>query len=197
LNRETVVKNLKIQFPRMRTYETYANLILEGIIMDAINKTNSKKRSDFLKSGNVHNSEFNSSYLKYGILEVVKNIDSHLAIASSRTGLIFSYEYALSILNKERSQLYKNMNNGVFRKNLCNILKIKTSSRFNTIYKRIENGNVMKQVSTYTKIYNSLKKLHISINGCMWMGIVTLPTNRYYLSDLAKSFLNTGSNQRR
>lgn len=194
MKRDIVIENLKSQFPRMRKYEIYANLILEGMAIYAINKTNAKKRSDFLKSGNVKNSEFNSSYLKYDILEVVQNIDSHLAIASSRAGLIFSYEYALSILNKERSQLYKNMNNNIFRKNLCEILKIKTSSHFNTIYKRIENGNTMKQVSTYNTIYNNLKKLNISIDGCMWMGIVTLPTNRYYLSDLAKSFLNTGSN---
>ncbi len=177
----------------MRKHEVYANLILEGMSINAINRTNAKKRSDFLKSGNVKDSEFNSSYLKYDILKVMKNVDSHLAIASSSAGLLFSNEYGLSILNKERSQLYKNMNNEIFRKNLCKILKIKTSSRFNTIYQRIEKGRIMKQISTYNKIYNDLKRLNMSIYGCMWMGIVTLPTHRYYLSGLAISLLNKGS----
>ena len=124
------------------------------------------------------------------MLVQLHNVDKTFAVSSIRhTGLSFSPSLTLSYLNYERHYLYKHMiKNYRIKKIICGVLKISVSTSIDSIQKKIESGHAIKQTSLYRQIYEKIKRTG-SVGGYMWMGVVTIPASRYYLSDLSNSLL--------
>ncbi len=59
----------------------------------------------------------------------------------------------------------------------------------------MESVHSIKQTSLYRQIYEKIKRTG-SVDGYMWMGVVTIPASRYYLSDLSHLLLRR-TNERR
>ena len=68
------------------------------------------------------------------------------------------------------------------------VLRMPMNTSMDAIQRRIESGHVINQVSLYRQIYEKIKRME-SVDGYKWMGVVTIPAIRYYLSDLSKSLL--------
>lgn len=190
VSQKTLMKEIKSQFPRVNKPQNYANLILEGKKLNATNKANSVKRKKFLESEIITPSTFSSSYLKMGLLVQLPNVDKTFAVSSTRhTRLSFSPSLTLSYLNYERHYLYKHMNKDYrIKKIICEILRIPVHTSVESIQKKIESGHAIKQVTLYKQIYDRIKRTG-SVDGYMWMGVVTIPASRYYLSDISHSLL--------
>ncbi|MBI5146777.1 MAG: hypothetical protein HZA84_06105 [Thaumarchaeota archaeon] len=185
----TLAKEIQKQFPRVIKPNNYADLILEGKKINATNKNNAVKRRKFLESGIVTPSTFNSSYSRLGLLVQLPNMDKTFATSSSRRGLSFSPSLTLSWLNYERYYMYKHIvKNLQIKKIVCSVLKIPINSSLDSIQKKMELGNAIKQVGIYKRVYEKIKRTQ-SVEGYMWMGVVTIPASHYYLSDLSNSLL--------
>lgn len=187
---DALAKEIQNKFPRVVKPHNYANLILEGLRINATNKSNAAKRRKFLESEIITPSTFDSSYLRLGLLVQLHNVDKTFAVSSTRhTGLSFSPSLTLSYLNYERHYLYTHMiKNHRIKKIVCSILKMPVSASMDSIQKKMELGHAIKQVSLYRQIYEKIKRTE-SVEGYMWMGVVTIPASRYHLSDLSNSLL--------
>ncbi len=189
--KDKLSKEIKNQFPRVIKTDDYANLILEGKKLKAVNKINAKKRKYFLDSDIVSESIFTSSYSRLGLLNVIENADKTIAVSSTRhSGFAFSHSMILSRLNYERHLLYKRMRKDFrIKKIICSILKISIQSSTETLQRKMEQGSPYQQVELYKKIFKKIKSNGIFIE-CMWLGVVQLPASLYYLSDLSNLLLH-------
>lgn len=187
---KALTEEIQKQLPHITKPHNYANLILEGIRINATNKNNAVKRRKFLESGIITSSTFNSAYSRQGLLVQLPNVDKTFAVSSTRrTGLSFSPSLTLSYLNYERHYLYTHMiKNHRIKKIVCGVLKMPVSASMDSIQKKMESGHAIKQVSLYRQIYEKIKRTE-SVNGYMWMGVVTIPASHYYLSDLSHSLI--------
>ena len=178
----------------MRKNGSYADLILEGKRLGAVDRIHAKKRRFFLELGLVSESIFNSSYSKLGLLDRLKNADKTIAASSTRHNPAFAFSHSMILhrLNYERHLLYQHITQDQRIKEIvCKVLKISTKTPIQSLHKQIEAGDAYKQTSTYTKIYDTIKR-QATPAGYMWMGVVSIPADLYYLSELSNSLLRTG-----
>ncbi|WP_428326403.1 hypothetical protein [Nitrosopumilus sp.] len=187
---KSLTKEIEKQFPRVIKPHNYADLILEGKKLNATNRSNAVKRRKFLESEIITPSTFTASYTRMGFLEQLHNVDKTFAVSSTRrTGLSFSPSLTLSYLNYERHYLYKHIiKNPRIKKIVCGVLKMSISTSIGAIQRRMESGHAIKQVGLYKQIYEKIKRAE-SVDGYMWMGVVTIPASRYHLSELSNSLL--------
>lgn len=190
VSHKELTKEIQNEFPRVTKPHNYADLILEGKRLNATNKPNAVKRRKFLESQIISASTFNSAYTKIGLLESLPNVDKTFAVSSTRhAGLSFSSSLTLSYLNYERYYLYRHIvRNPQIKKIVCMVLRMPMNTSMDAIQRRIESGHVINQVSLYRQIYEKIKRME-SVDGYKWMGVVTIPAIRYYLSDLSNSLL--------
>ena len=187
-----LVEKIKNQFPQIRKPDDYADLILEGKKLGAIDRIHAKKRRLFLESDIVSASIFTSSYSRLGLLDRLKGADKTIAVSSTRRkpGLAFAHSMILHYLNYERYLLYQHIaKDPRIKRIVCSVLKVSTKTSIQSLQKQIEVGDVYKQTSIYTKIYSKIKKQAIPISY-MWLGVVALPADRYYLSNLSNTLLS-------
>ena len=95
------------------------------------------------------------------------------------------------------TKFYDGSHDKVFRLGLSNVfLELLESLIEVKIYLKEEKnangaaiiGNAIKQVGIYKRVYEKIKRM-TSVEGYMWMGVVTIPASHYYLSDLSNSLL--------
>lgn len=191
VTKNALVEEIKKHFPRVNKPENYADLILEGKKLNAVDAINAKKRKFFLESEIISASIFHSSYSRLGLLDRLKNADKTIAVSSTRRvpGFAMSHSMILSYLNYERHLLYTHIpKDQRVKKIICNVLRIPIMSSIELIQRKMELGNPYHQVGVYKQIYEKIKREGIPID-CMWLGVVALPADLYYLSDLSNSLL--------
>jgi len=189
---QSLSKKIKKVYPTISKPVNYAVLILEGKRCNAINRSTAIKRREFLKNENISTTTFSSGYNKFKFLIVLRNADKILVTSSNRYGLIFSIDLAISILGIERNELYIHIqNNKNVKRVLCSYLKISESSSIDKIKSNVEKGDKYQQIARYTFLYNKLKNNGNLINKCKWLGIVSMPSNLYYLSPKSQSLLKS------
>ena len=150
-----------------------------------------RKEDSFLESEIISTSIFHSSYSRLGLLDRLKNVDKTTAVSSTRNrpGFAFSHSMILSYLNYERHLLYKQITKDQrIKKMVCNMLKVSIQTSIELLQRKMEVGTAYRQTDVYKKIYEKIKREGISTD-CMWLGVVTLPADLYYLSDLSHSLL--------
>ena len=192
ISRNQLILEIKNNFSTVRKADDYADLILEGKRLGAIDRIHAKKRRLFLESGTVSASIFTSSYSRLGLLDRLKDADKTIAVSSTRRrpGFAFSHSMILHYLNYERHLLYQHIvKNPRIKSTVCSVLKVSTKTSIQSLQKQIEVGDVYKQTSIYTKIYSKIKKQAIPISY-MWLGVVALPADLYYLSNLSNTLLS-------
>ena len=191
VSQKALIKEIKKRFPRINKPKDYANLILEGKRLNAVDRIHAKKRRFFLESEIISTSIFHSSYSRLGLLDRLKNVDKTTAVSSTRNrpGFAFSHSMILSYLNYERHLLYKQITKDQrIKKMVCNMLKVSIQTSIELLQRKMEVGTAYRQTDVYKKIYEKIKREGISTD-CMWLGVVTLPADLYYLSDLSHSLL--------
>ncbi len=192
VSRNKLILELKKQFPRVKKYDKYADLILEGMRLNAINKTNAVKRNFFLDSNIISESVFQSSVSRLGLLDKFESSEKIIAVSSNRRSGRFAFDYSkiLSYLNYEKYLLFNQMKRDQYtHKIICNVLKVSITSTKESIEKKMEFGAPHTQVDTYKKIYEKIKRGGISTE-CMWLGVVRLPAFSYCLSNLSNSLVH-------
>lgn len=191
-SKKDLVKKIEKEFPRIYKAEQYADLILEGKKLRAVDRKQAKKRRFFLESGIVSASIFHSGYSRLKLLDRLKSADKTIAVSSTRRhpGFAFNHSLILSWVNYERYFLYQHiLKDQRVKKIVCDSLRLSVQSPLTTIQKKMEQGDPYQQVDTYKKIYEKIKRCVIPNVNYMWLGVVALPADLYYLSDLSQRLL--------
>lgn len=190
ISRAQLSKNIKNEFPRIKNISQYADLILEGKQLKAINSASSRKRREFLASGKVKTHVFSRAYLKLNLLVPIKGADKTYVLVSARAGMFFNYASAGRVLNYEKDLLIKHLALDPNAKNkIAKLFKLSPVSSVDTIRSKMDSGDMMKQAGVYDRVFSTLKKNGITPRGYMWYGVRTIPVSKYYLSNKSKSLL--------
>lgn len=189
--RAELVKNIKNEFPRITFPEDYAELILAGIKLQAIDSDSSRRRKDFFVAGKIKVHVFNNSYLKLGLLVAIKGADRLIVLVSRRAGVfLFNFSRAREILNMEKESLFAHIvSDPSIKKHVTSVLKLSSASSIDVIRTKMNSGDLMKQAGTYDKVFRNLTKNGVRPKGYMWFGVRTIPISHYYLSSKSKKLL--------
>ena len=186
ISRQELTLKIKNTFPNLLKPEDYTNIIFEGIRLNALDEDSSKRRRDFQ---NTKTHSFSASHKKLGLTEKIEHGVEQRAPTSARQYVQFDYEKAQTILNEEKGLLLDHIADDDEVKNICvKTLKLNSSV---LIQNKLNEGKMFDQAGTYEKLYNALQDQKIKPTGYMWFGIrfVWIPT--YYLSEKAKTLIET------
>ena len=202
INKKSLSDEIMEQMPTIKKPEEYADLILEGKRLGAVDKIHAVKRlgavdkihavkrKTFLESNIISASIFQSSYSRLGFLDKLASMDKTIGVFSTRhQNSVFAYSMILSYLNYERYLLYKQMlRDRRVKKILCDVLNISIQTSTESIENKMQFGTPYNQVEIYKKIYDKVKRERIQTD-CMHLGVVRMPAFRYCLSDLSHLLL--------
>lgn len=189
--RKQIVQLIHVKWSSLLKPEIYADLILEGNRIGAVNSQNAKKRSDFMKSGKVTSGVFNSSYKnkKRLLLEVIQDREFTTRIISARVGMVFGSDIE-NILRKERSELIDYISYTPAALNRAKqVLGSRNNATAGLVMHQMELGNIFKQVAKFMDVFDNLKRYGLSPPNCQRMSVITWPVFHYYLNFVAKAML--------
>lgn len=178
-------------FPLLRKPQEYTKVILAGLRLKARNSRSARKRTDFLKAGQIKPHTFVQAYTKRCILTPIKNAERHTVICSARLkNLVFSYKVGFNALNTERRAMLDHAKHDAHVLTvMVKILRLAQGSGVVDVQKTMERGDLFHQVSTYENAYNELGKQGIPRQGYRWLGVRTTPVSHYYLSQQSSDML--------
>lgn len=180
---------LKKQYPRLRLVEDFADVMLVGLELGAIDEAHKQKKWVFLKKG-AKDSAFYTSY-KYGLLDKKeKELKRYFEYKRPHADYVDSDTAKFKALNRERRSLYAHMlTNTHVRDVIVKVLSLSTND-LNVIKRTLERGDLYEQLTTYGKIINSLtsEQLYHERYDYFIIGFRTVP-HHYWLSKLALKIL--------
>ena len=177
-----LTKEIHRQHQNIRKPEGYADVILEGIELEALDINSAKRRKEFLKSKRIKEHVFVQSYTKFNFLTAIKDAEQMPVIASS-SGLLFDYTNAQSLLASEQASLFKHINSDVRVKIIViKSLNLLPSATVSMIKNKMIHGDLFQQASIYEKVFRDLGKNGITPQGYGFLGVRTTPISHYYLS---------------
>ena len=190
-SRDALIEEIKEIFPDIKVPQDYANVVLEGIKLNAVDRDSSIKRRVFLASKIVKANAFVQSYSKYNLLIAIKNADRNNYVHTAREGAKYFVNDALRVLNLENKLLLQHVRTDHHVRTIVSkSLKLPTAS-ISSIQNKLSTGDPFQRVSVYEKVFADLGKNSIPRKGYMWVGARTRPVSHYYLSLRTHNILKT------
>ena len=191
VSRDALAEEIKKIFPDIKVPQDYADVVLEGIKLKAVDRDSSIKRRVFLTSKIIKANAFVQSYSKYNLLIAIKNADRNNYVHTAREGAKYFVEDALRVLNRENKLLLQHVKTDHHVMAIVSkSLKLPTSS-ISSIQNKLSTGDPFQRVSVYERVFADLGKNNIPRNGYMWVGTRTRPVSHYYLSLRTHNILKT------
>ena len=183
VSRNRLILEIKNRFPTIRKPEDYAEVILEGIRLKALDRSSSRRKKEFKK---IKTHVFSKSHKDLKLIIKIEKADHSISPIAERDKVVFDFNKAQIILNHEKGLLLKHISKDDKVKNICiKTLKLKQSS-IASIKNKLGEGNIFKQGSTYEKVFNVLRDNKIKQVGYLWFGVRPIPIPKYYLSNKAQ-----------
>jgi len=191
VDRRKLIINLSNKFSRIRFPQDYADILLSGLKLQALDRKSARRRSDFSKIFNHKVHAFTKCHKELDLLIKVENAEYTISPMSEREYVVFDFAKAQRILNLEKDLLLKHIGDRqLVREITTTKLKISMNSSLTAIRRKMNEGNIFKQGSTYEKIFDKLKDNKIRSTGYLWFGIRPIPMPNYYLSRKSIGLLN-------
>ena len=191
-SKKTLTAEIRKTFQNIRKPEDYANVIQEGLRLQAVDRDSAIKRREFLASMVVKAHAFVQSYIKFSLLIPIKNADRNTVIASARKGLLYSTHDAQNVLDLENKLLLQHVESDYHVKAIVlKSLKLLPSPTNNTIQSKLSSGNVFQRATVYEKVFADLGKNAVPRKGYKWVGVRTRPVSHYYLSPKAHNIIQS------
>ena len=187
ISKTKLIGEIHQRFPKLRTPENYADVLLAGVSLFATDSTSGKTRWQFVNAGAKPHS-FSEAYKKYGLLD--RKEAPRVRILRYTRGTAPKGNSALKqALDYERKGLYTHLTISPTARNTVAIA-LNVRSYVSPIRDEMEKGSIMQQIDTYDKILSLLQikgQYNKSYNYVM-LGFRYLP-DKYWLSDLAERIL--------
>ena len=176
--------------PNIRKPKDYTAVIMEGMKLNAVDRSSAKKRREFLASGIVKINAFVQSYTKLCLLLPIKNADHNTVIASAREGLLYSTPGAQRVLDRENKLLLQHVKSDYHVKAIVlKSLKLPLTSPIRVIRDKLSSGTVFNRAAIYERVFADLGKNAIPRKGYQWAGVRTTPVSHYYLDLQARRII--------
>lgn len=191
VDRRKLIIIIRNKFPRIRFPEDYADILLSGLKLKALDRKSAKRRRDFSNVFNHKVHAFSKCHKELDLLIKVEKAEYNISPMSEREYVVFDFSKAQKILNLEKDLLLEHIGDSQrVRKITTTKLKISVNSSLTSIRRKMNEGNIFKQGSTYEKIFDELKDNKIRSTGYLWFGIRPIPIPNYYLSRKAIGLIN-------
>ena len=176
--------------PRLRKPQEYAQVIVTGRRLKALDPRSAKRRTDFLKDDQITTSIFSLAYTKRDILIPCKNAERDSVIYSARNESFVFGTTARAILDCERNALLDHAKQDAHvLAVVLQALKLSSDTDIVDTQTAMKQGSLFHQVNTYEKVYDQLGRNRIPPKGYKFLGIKTVPVSHYYLSQQSKTML--------
>ena len=183
VDRAKLIKKIHEKFPRIRYPQDYANILIRGWDLKAIDRPSAVRSREFTKISKIKPHAFSKCHKELDLLKKIEKADHVVSPLSEREQVVFDFAKAQKILNIEKSLLLEHIEDSdKVHKIACKTLKIKIDSTIGKIKGILNTGNIFKQGSTYEKIFNSLKDNKVRSTGYLWFGNRPIPMPKYHLS---------------
>ena len=184
ISRNKLILEIRNKFPTIRKPEDYADIISEGIRLKALDSDSSRRKSEFRK---IKTHAFSKSHKDLKLTIKIDKADHSISPVAERDTVVFDFNKAQIILNREKGFLMKHISNDDQVKNISvKTLKLQQNS-ITSIKNKLDEGNIFKQGNTYEKVFNILQDNKIKSTGYLWFGVRPISIPKYYLSNKAKN----------